>query len=496
MGNGSTLPLLTVFFGDIIQAIVTYDGTSASGAAMDSAVRDGVIKMCLVGTATFICSYVQMLCFVLSGERQSRRIREAYFRSVIRQDVAWFDQHTTGDLTNRLTSDMNLIQEGLSDKLGLLIQFSSAFIAGFVIGYVKGWQLALVVTSSLPFLAGSAYFLSQALGAGSEKSQLAYAGAADVAQQVISSIRTVYAFGGEDREKARYSIQLDEAERLGLKNQIFNGCGLGSLQFFVFCTYGLSFWYGNTLIPKTMNTGQVLNVLFAIIIGAFSLGNASPHIASVGTAMGAAQMVFETIERKSPIDSLSEEGEIPGSKTQGSIEFRNIGFHYPTRKDVSILKDFNLNVASGTTFALVGASGSGKSTIVKLLERFYDPVAGQVFLDNKDITKLNVSWLRRQIGMVSQEPVLFDTTIRQNILYGLPGFEDMSSDILDKKIEEVCRQANCWDFIQKFPLKLETNVGESGGMMSGGQKQRIVCNVYLTIGYCTSYYQKPSYFTS
>ena len=473
IGNGTTLPLMTIFFGDIIQAIVVFDrNVPGAAAVLDANVRDGVLKMVLVGTGTFILAYIQMWCWVLAGESQSKKIREAYFQSVIRQDVSWFDKNSTGELTNRLSSDMNLVQEGISDKVGLIIQFTSAFLSGFIIGYLKGWELALVVSVCLPFLAGSAYYLSKTLAEGSEKAQTAYAGAGDVANQVLSSIRTVYAFGGEEKEKARYSVQLDIAEQLSLKNALYNGTGLGFLQLAIFCTYSLAFWYGNRLIPGTMNTGQVLNVIFAIIIGAFSIGNASPHIASLGTALGAAEIIFSTIERKSPIDSLSEAGQKP-SKVLGNIAFKGIKFHYPSRDDVPILKEFNLLVESGHTVALVGASGSGKSTIVKLLERFYDPVEGLVTLDDVDIKELNVNWLRQQIGMVSQEPVLFDATIRQNILYGLPGFKEMDQAVLDQKIEEACRQANCLDFIKEFPLGFETPCGDGGSMMSGGQKQRI-----------------------
>lgn len=213
-------------------------------------------------------------------------------------------------------------------------------------------------------------------------------------------------------------------------------------------------------------------MLFAILIGSFSLGGAGPQISSIATAIGAAKTIYEVIDRKSPIDSLTDAG-IQPEKVVGNIEFKGINFHYPSRSDVPILHNFNLNVESGKTVALVGASGSGKSTIVKLFERFYDPVAGTVLLDGHDIKTLNVSWLRKQIGMVSQEPVLFDATIRQNILFGIPKFKEVPVEEQDKRIEEACRQANCWDFIQLLPLKLETSVGESGGMLSGGQKQRI-----------------------
>jgi ATP-binding cassette subfamily B (MDR/TAP) protein 1 len=400
--NGATLPVMTIFFGDIIQALVIYDGSPAARIAVDNSVSDGVIKMCLVGLATVVFSYIQMCAFVLSGERQTKKIREKYFNAILRQDVAWFDKVSTGDLTNRLTADMTLIQEGMSDKVGLMIQFTCAFLSGFVIGYVRGWRLALVLTGTLPFLAGCAMYLAKLLASGTEEEQKAYAGAGDVAQQVISSIRTVVAFGGEDKEIKRYTDQLDEAERVGLKKALINGAGVGSIQLLVFLVYALAFGYGNTLVPGVMSTGEVLNVIFAIIIGAFSLGNATPHISAIGTAQGTAVHIFETIDRQSPIDPLSEVGEIP-EKVVGNIEFSDIEFFYPSRPDVQVLKKFNLNVEAGKTVALVGSSGSGKSTMVKLLERFYDPSAGLVKLDGKDIKQLNVKWLRQQIGMVSQE---------------------------------------------------------------------------------------------
>ena len=314
--------------------------------------------MSLVGLATLICATAQMHCWTIAGERQAKKIRELYFRSVVSQDVGWYDKTATGDLTNRLTSDMNIIQEGISDKVGLLIQFWTTFLSGFIIGYYLGWKLALVLTGCLPFLSGAAYILAMVLADGSVQSQKAYAGAADIAQQVLSSIRTVYAFGGEEKEKKRYAKQLDVAEKQGLKNHLMNGSGMGLINFFLFNTFALAFWYGHVLVVNnTMNTGEVLSVIFSIIFGAFSLGSASPHISSVGNALGAAKKVFEIIERVSPIDPLSEKGEKPSS-VKGRVTFENIGFHYPTRSDVSILKDFNLVVENGTTVALVNCFDS------------------------------------------------------------------------------------------------------------------------------------------
>ncbi|KAI8928866.1 P-loop containing nucleoside triphosphate hydrolase protein [Entophlyctis helioformis] len=372
-----------------------------------------------------------------------------------------------------MNADTALIQEGLSDKVGLILQFSAAFVSGFVIGFVKGWKLALVLCCVFPVLAGAAVVLSKILAGGSTEEQAAYASAGGVAQQVLSSMRTVVAFGGEARESDRYNKHLDEAERFGIRKALFNGMGVGFIQGVIFLVYALAFYYGNTLIPNDMNGGQVLNVFFAIIIGAFSLGNATPHLSAIGTAQGAAFKIFETIDRVSPIDPLSANGAKP-QKVDGNIEFKNIDFHYPSRTDVPILKNFNLTVSSGQTVALVGASGSGKSTIVKLVERFYDPVNGIVTLDGQNVKDLNVAWLRQQIGIVSQEPTLFDTSIRQNILYGLrDDGEGLDKAKLDEMVKNACVMANAWEFISKLPNGVDTNVGEAGSMLSGGQKQRI-----------------------
>jgi ABC-type multidrug transport system fused ATPase/permease subunit len=301
-----------------------------------------------------------------------------------------------------MIADTAVIQEGISEKIGLMIQFFCTFVSGFVIAFVKGWKLALVLCSVFPLLAGAAVFMSWALSGGSSESSDAYASAGNIAQQVISAMKTVSAFGGEDREADGYEKQLYLAEKAGIKGAFVNGVGVGCIQFLIFSVYALAFWYGNTLVPVEMNAGQVLNVFFAIIIGAFSLGQATPYLAVIGTAQGAAYKVFDTLDRVSPIDPSSEKGEKP-EKVSGNITFKNIDFHYPTRTDVPILINFNLEVKAGQTVALVGSSGSGKSTIVKLLERFYNPVKGTVTLDSRDVSTLNVTWLRRKIGVVSQE---------------------------------------------------------------------------------------------
>ncbi|ORY44695.1 multidrug resistance protein 1 variant [Rhizoclosmatium globosum] len=317
--------------------------------------------------------------------------------------------------------------------------------------------------------------MGKSLAARKSGGATAYAEAGAIAQEVLSSLRTVTAFGGQKRELERYSEKLKVAEWMGIRGAVANGLAVGVAFMIIFATYSLGFWYGGKLIPEYMNSGQVITTFFSIIIGAFSLGLLGPSLAAISSATGVAGTIFETIDRVSPINPFSAEGARPES-CLGHVVFENVDFHYPQRAEVPILKKFSLRVEAGKTVALVGASGSGKSTIVKLLERFYDPVAGTVSVDGINVRDLNVGWLRKQIGIVSQEPILFDRTVRENLLIGMQ--EDhpesvYSKGVLDAKIEQACRIANAWDFIQSLPNGLDTSVGEAGGMMSGGQKQRI-----------------------
>ncbi|EGF83631.1 hypothetical protein BATDEDRAFT_15754 [Batrachochytrium dendrobatidis JAM81] len=473
MVNGAILPYMTIAFADIMDALIIYDGTPAGLSKLNSTVSDGVFQLAMIGLGAFVLSYIQMSFWMLSGENQSKRIRELYFKAILRQEVAWFDKTSTGELTSRMNADTTLIQEGMSDKIGLIIQSSAAFIAGFVIGFVKGWRLTLVLCVAVPIIAGCAMVLSGFISGKSTDQQEAYAESGDISQQALSSMRTVAAFGGEDREADRYAKHLDRAEAFGLRMALFNGLGIGITQMVIFDMYALAFYYGNTLIPTFMGPGEVVNVFFAIIIGAFSLGSIGTHLFAMGSAQGAAYKIFETIDRMSPIDSSSDAGLKPES-VKGTIQFTNIKFHYPSREDVPIFKDFTLTVPEGKTVALVGSSGSGKSTTVKLIERFYDPVSGNVFLDGTNLKDLNVAWLRQQIGIVSQEPTLFDCSLRQNIMYGYCGdASSLSAEKIDQMVEEACKMANAWEFIQKLPKGIDTDVGEAGSMLSGGQKQRI-----------------------
>ncbi|ORY03697.1 ATP-binding cassette sub-family B member 5 [Basidiobolus meristosporus CBS 931.73] len=478
MGSGATLPLMTVVFSKLLGDILTYQPTDdpVLVAEFNSKVNKNVVWFIVLGVATFALSYGQTALWMITGERQCLRIRQLYYAAILRQEISWFDFISSGDLTSRISGDVTIIQEGISQKVGLFLQNFTTFVGGFILAFVRGWKMALVLLSALPLLAGVGALMTRFVTQNTSGGQGAYASAGGVADEVLSSIKTVYAFGSQKREILRYNAKLDLAEKAGVKRGIFEGLGVGLMMMVVFFTYALGFWYGSRLIADgVMSSEEVLNVFFSLILGAMSLGTASPYLSSISSAQGAAAKVYEIIERKSKIDPSSDEGiridsSNPEKSLQGYIEFRDVNFTYPSRPDVPILKSFNLQVKPGQTVALVGSSGSGKSTCVQLLERFYDPNEGTVSIDGIDIKEFNVKDLRRNIGLVGQEPVLFGTTIYENIVWGSKNDGEIPTR---EEVEQASRLANAHDFISALPDKYDTLVGEKGALLSGGQKQRI-----------------------
>ncbi|XP_068530256.1 ATP-binding cassette sub-family B member 5 isoform X2 [Anas acuta] len=444
--NGTGLPLMIIVFGDMTNSFVL-SGVN-SNASKDTSVNSSICPSIPgidieaemtkfayyyvgIGFAVLILSMIQVWTFLVAATRQSARIRQKFFFAVLHQEMAWFDSTQIGTLNTRLTDDINTIHEGIGDKICIFVQFFATFLAGIIIGFIHGWKLTLVILSVSPLLAASAAVWSTLLASLTAKELSAYAKAGAVAEEILTAIRTVVAFNGQQKALAKYDANLELARSVGVKKSITTNVSLGVSQFLIFGSYALAFWYGTKLTAEekeNYDIGHVLIVFFSVLVGAFSLGQAAPNLESVSNARGAAYEVYRIINK--------------------------------------ILKGLNLKVQTGKTIALVGASGCGKSTSVQLLQRFYDPDQGEVTLDGQDIRALNVKWLRENIGIVSQEPVLFATTIAENIRYG-------REDISDAEIEKAAKEANAFDFISRLPDKFNTMVGERGAQLSGGQKQRI-----------------------
>ncbi|KAJ3248680.1 hypothetical protein HDU78_010911 [Chytriomyces hyalinus] len=484
VGIGALIPSAILILGQVLGNGAIFAGSSAmpalgSGTNANmkpppfdpSSFYPMILNFVYFGLAMMVAGYVSQALWVLAGENQARRIRELYMQRLLRQDMAWFDMAEEGSLTTRLAQDTALIQDGISEKAGLCVQSIAQFITGFVIAFVKGPTLALVLLAAVPVMASVGIVMFGLLTKLTARGQDAYAEAGAVAEQVISGIRTIYSFSLQARFAVKYDQKLAKAEAADRAGGLTRGVGFGAFMLVMFSTYGLAFWYGSRLVLDGRMQGQDVLVSFmSLMMGSFALMMIPQNLAAVGGARGAAYKIFATIDRVPVIDSLSEKGETLGD-LQGNIEFRGVGFKYPTRPDTVIFDNFNIKVEPGQTVAFVGPSGSGKSTTVQLIQRFYDPLAGSVHLDGVDLTKINVKWLRQQMGIVSQEPVLFNTTVKQNILMG--AIEDSANPVTESELHSVCKMANCHNFIMDLPQGYDTMVGEHGGMLSGGQKQRI-----------------------
>ncbi|XP_048842261.1 bile salt export pump-like isoform X2 [Brienomyrus brachyistius] len=420
-----------------------------------------------IGVAVFLLGYCQIFLWVAAAARQIHIIRSMYFRKVMRMEIGWFDCSSVGELNTRMSDDINKINDAISDQVSIFLQRFTTFVCGFFMGFVKGWKLTLVIIAVSPLIGLGAALMALFVSKLTGRELQAYAKAGAVADEVLSSIRTVAAFGGEKKEVERYDRNLISAQSWGIRKGLIMGLFTGYLWLIIFLCYALAFWYGSKLVLDTeeYSPGTLLQVFLGVLIAALNLGQASPCLEAFASGRGAATIIFETIDREPEIDCLSETG-YKLDRVKGDIEFHHVTFNYPSRPEVMILDQLSVLVKSGETTAFVGASGAGKSTAIQLIQRFYDPNEGMVTLDGHDIRGLNIQWLRSLIGIVEQEPVLFATTIAENIRYGRPG-------VSMEDIVKAAKEANAYNFIMDLPQRFETLVGEGGGQMSGGQKQRI-----------------------
>ncbi|XP_047125214.1 ATP-dependent translocase ABCB1 isoform X2 [Hydra vulgaris] len=466
-GNGLAQPASFIIFGKVIQDFIKFaQNTDNSFNILDS-MKKLAIFYCILAAAMFVCSFFQAAFWSLSAARQVHKIRIKFYKSILQQDVGWFDVNDPGTLTTRLSDDLVKIQSGIGDKVGMILQATAMFFGGFGVGFFYSWKLTLVIMAASPVLMICGAITGKAMGSLTVREQSAYADAGSIAEEVISSIRTVVAFGGEQEEIKRYNEKLSGAQKAGIKKSALVGASIGLFHICIFGCYGLAFWYGAKLVSSgEISPGDLMTVFFCVMVGATSIGQGAPNFEAIASAKGAAYVVFQICVREPAINCLSDEGKIMET-TSGEILLSNVQFSYPSRPEIPIFDGLDLVIKPGSTVALVGESGSGKSTIVKLIQRFYDVVDGSIKLDGVNIKEFNLKSLRSNIGVVSQEPVLFDMSIAENIRLGA------INDASDLDVVNAAKCANAHEFISSLPQGYHTRVGEMGAQLSGGQKQRI-----------------------
>ncbi|KAG9675942.1 P-loop containing nucleoside triphosphate hydrolase protein, partial [Aureobasidium melanogenum] len=473
--GGALLPLMTIVFGGLTTTFKDFFQHETTKDHFNHELSRFSLYFLYLAIGEFVFVYIATTGFLYTGEHVSGKIREHFLKAILRQNIAFFDQLGAGEITTRITSDTNLVQDGMSEKVGLTLTAIATFVTAFVVSFIKDWKLTLILLSTVFAIVFTMGGMGGFIVKFNKASLASYAEGGTVAEEVISSVRNAKAFSTEAKLTRAYDAHLAVAEKWGFKMKAVTGSMIGFLMCYVYLNYSLAFWMGSRyLVSGRIDVGAVLTIILSIMIGAFALGNVAPNIQAFTTSVAAAAKIFATIDRVSPLDPSSESGETLKS-VEGHIELRNIRHIYPSRPEVTVMEDVSLIVPAGKTTALVGESGSGKSTIVGLVERFYDPVGGTVYLDGQDISSLNLRWLRRQISLVSQEPTLFATTIFGNIRHGLIGtaYEHESEEKVRELVENAAKFANAHDFITGLPEGYATNVGERGFLLSGGQKQRI-----------------------
>ena len=394
----------------------------------------------------------------------------------MRQNVAYFDSADSTSVSIQATTNGNNVNTGVSEKLTLTISGISTFVAAFVVAFAVQPKLAGITVSIVPTIL---IVIGTVIGIDTknENQMLSlYSKAGLLAEEVFASMRTVHSFWLHPIMTKRYASILDEAQKVGLKKSPSYMVMFSTEFFCVLSGYALAFWKGIHMYAsgEISASGDVVTVIFAVIVAATAMTTIAPQVLAITKASAAAGELFATIDRESEIDAMSVSGKKP-HKCIGDIKVRGVHFAYPTRKDAKVLQGLDLDLSAGKSTALVGASGSGKSTIIGLLERWYDFPDGEILLDGHKIRDLNIAWLRTNIRLVQQEPVLFNGTVFENVSYGLLGTKSAGIPQAEQRelVMDACKAAYAHEFIEQLPGKYNTKVGERAGMLSGGQKQRL-----------------------
>ncbi|KAL7719946.1 ABC-type xenobiotic transporter [Entamoeba marina] len=431
------------------------------------------LKMLYFGLGHFVAGFLVSICFFILSRRQGIKIRMLYFDSLLRQDMGWYDFHESGELTARIASDVQNIEEGIGSKFGTIIQTITTLIAGYTIGFVKGWDVALVILSSFPFLIVAMIFLGVSVTVFTSKGQHSYGEAGTIAEETIANMRTVHSLGKEIDFRKEYESHIKKVTRYGVLSGHCVGIGMGFMMMFVVAALSLGSWYGSLVIQGkgasgSTTTGNIMIVFMTIFMSLDALGMVATPMAALSTARASAYKVFNTINRIPEIDAKSVGGMKP-NECNGHIVFEDVQFRYPTRPTKQIFGGLDLEIKKGESVALVGSSGCGKTTAIQLIQRLYDPIGGRILLDGTCLKDLNIKWLRSQIGIVGQEPVLFSGSIKDNIMLGAKEGEIPTEDDVIK----CSKMANAHEFITHLPDGYNTLVGDRGAQLSGGQKQRV-----------------------
>ncbi|KAL7787100.1 hypothetical protein V8C37DRAFT_405068 [Trichoderma ceciliae] len=517
---GVPFPLMGILFGQLVDDLNAASCDAKTPSADDasriqSSIDAKVLELTYIGIASFALIYTYIVCWSIFSRRLEARIRDRYFQALLRQDATFYDRRQAGELSSRLNADVQAVQSGTSEKVGICIACTSFFLTAYIVAFVKNWRLAAILLSLIPafllvaglgsaFTAKYASAMSDAIGS-----------ASSIAQETLANIAVVQAFGAGPRLEAKFSSHMMTAQKRGIEMAFAAAVQAGTLYFIAYSANALSFWQGSHQIVKTIanpngvSVGEIYTVIFLLVDACVVFGSIAPLLPLLGGASTAFQKLRQDIETPAAINSGSDSGvDLPDSAA-ASISFRNVSFAYVSRPHQPVLKNVSFDCPAGKYTAIVGLSGSGKSTVAGLTTRIYDPQGGRVLLGGHDLKEINVRNLRSFISLVQQEPSLLDRSILENIALGLfnspwQKYQKFQSLILGEGLAEVAAKvrhgqdlatvaqahgqdmaelvemvrrsaslADASNFIDGLEHGYGTLVGAAGKLVSGGQRQRL-----------------------
>jgi ABC-type multidrug transport system fused ATPase/permease subunit len=447
-------------YPQVIRLIID-DGVQAGRTARLNQLAVALVVILLVeSVATFVRDY----CFNLGAERVAARLRRLVFETLLRQDVHFFDKRETGEITTRLWADVPVLQFVLGEELADAMRFSVFAVTGTGLLFYTSVPLTLLTLLAVPPIVIATSLLGRRVRTLSTNLQRAHADAGAAAAEVIGGIRTVRAFSRERAEADRYERQTAQALEFA-RRKIVSASALGAVSFVAGeCAAVLAIWVGGHLIVSgRLTTGALISFILYALLVARGFRNASRFVAESMRAIGATHWIFDVVGATPQIPL--EGGDRP-DELEPSIALEGVRFRYPARTEVEALKGIDLQIAPGEVVALVGKSGSGKSTVLNLLLRFYDPDEGRVCIGGRDVRELDPAWFRRRMATVLQDPTLFSRTIGENIAYGVGG-------ATDREIVSAAELASAHEFIDRLPDGYDAPIGDRGVQLSGGQRQRL-----------------------
>ncbi|CAE7733347.1 Abcb1a [Symbiodinium sp. CCMP2456] len=471
VAQGFSAPAIAVFMGESITTLAVADH-----AKEIEAMTPEFIKIAGLAAVQFFLAFGWQSCLAWAAAKQALRWHRSFVEVLLALDVSWYDEHDPAGVASKLESDSSNVYLFMSSALGFLISNLAQFVAGLLLALYEGWQLAFVVCAAMPILMCAGHHMGKGIEHYTEVQQINFARASAVAEEALMAIRSVAAFGGEAREVARFEKELIPAKVGGIRAVTKIGAAWGVLNVFYPCLYSLALWFGGHVLMSEENAGfepaRIITVMLSLMVGVSALNEFSGFVPVMARAAVSAKSMKQVICREvggaiAVAGRPLQDQELPANLTEVDIiEFRKVSFRYPAKLDKWILHSFSFRAEKGQKVALVGESGCGKSTTIQLLERFYDPSAGEVLVNGTPLCRVPTKAWRRLVGYVGQEPVLFATSIMRNL-------KALDNSVSDEQAIQAAKVAQIYDTVMQLPAGMDTHVGPGGGLLSGGQRQRI-----------------------